>query len=65
MAKTTLEKLPKKIRDMSSRELISEYTFAVRITWQDRRVRDGRNPGHVPEYQRELAIKREILRRLS
>jgi hypothetical protein len=59
-----MAQLKTKLRAMSYKELISEYTVAVRKTWEQPR-KAGYHAGHCPFYQRELSLKRELLRRLS
>ncbi len=57
----------KRLADMSPDVLVSVYTFAVRKTWEQaiRSLHLSKNPGHSTLFQKELALKREILRRLG
>lgn len=62
--------MPEKRRrlvDMSSPELVSKYTSAVRRTWGEELTRVGprKNAGHNSSFQKERALRREILRRLG
>jgi hypothetical protein len=57
----------KKLKDLEDRELVSEYASAVRLTWGTHQSSKPRpvHAGHNPDFQRELSLKREILRRLE
>jgi len=61
--------VPKKesvrLRDLSTAQLVREYTSAVRKAWGWRQENFGAHAGRSPLYQRELSIKREVIRRLS
>ncbi len=53
-----------KLAEMPNRQLMGTYASAVRLAWSTRdNVR--KHAGHNPDYQRELALKREIMRRLE
>ena len=55
-----------RLKDLGNHELVSRYKFQVRDTWTEKlHNRAAKNPGHDPMYQRELALQREILRRLE
>ncbi|MEI6843099.1 MAG: hypothetical protein WCK48_01125 [bacterium] len=53
-----------KLVDMTHEELVSEYTVAVRFSWAENIRGKIMDPGRSSLYQRELSIKRELLRRL-
>ena len=61
---TEPKKKKEKLVDISASRLLSLYTTTVRNNWERAVARRMKlNPGHDSEYQRELAIKREIMRR--
>ncbi len=64
--------MSKRIRlaDLPATHLVNRYTQIVRRCWEEyqKHNKANRKPlhgGHDPFYQRELAVKREILRRLG
>lgn len=55
----------KRLKDMTAQELLGNYQCTVRESWADNLRRGpGKNPGHNSLYQKELSLKREVLRRL-
>ena len=54
-----------KFSDLSAEELVDEYKLAVRGSWAWRFENPTADPDQSSSYQRELALRRELLRRLG
>ena len=54
-----------KFSDLSAEELVNEYKLSVRGSWAWRLENPTSDPDQSSSYHRELALKKELLRRLS
>jgi len=54
-----------RLRDLEDGQLLLEYAIAVRMAWQEYLARGKKNTQFRSYLSRELALKREILRRLK